>query len=172
MIIHFLFCITIKVFKKIEPKKYCKNKPLSTTMSLFNKVFIGAFCLLATAADYTTDELFTKLDANKDGVITREEIANAASDMKNINMIQNNCSSVEFYDLPDYDVYDKSRYDDIKEEKPPQHIIENDMRERSDSAFQKGRYAAMNDMADIAATYIIADTIMSVMVDALIGKDI
>ena len=46
------------------------------------------------------------------------------------------------------------------------------MWERADSAFQKGRNSAINDMVDIATTYIIADTITSAMVDSLVDKDI
>ena len=51
-------------------------------------------------------------------------------------------------------------------------VYENEMWERADSAFQKGRNSAINDMVDIATTYVIADTITSLMVDSLVDKDI
>lgn len=54
----------------------------------------------------------------------------------------------------------------------PKKTYDDDMWERSGSAYQKGRNSAINDMVDFAATYVLVDTVSTMMVDSLVDKDI
>lgn len=65
----------------------------------------------------------------------------------------------------------KMNYFETNTVKLNKFAVNEDFLERSESAYQKGRNSAFNDVVDIATTYVIADTLGGIMMDALIGKD-
>jgi hypothetical protein len=195
-------------------------------MTQFSILFISLFCIRVNASSYTADELFTKLDSNNDGIITRSELTVSSLGMSYVNIVkkEEECSCFRcdgrYYSKAEVcDVYDNSGCENviginnncyttndkkcecntvskdpyickiplthsfvnflekgqsynIKLNKPVYSSSEYDNMERRTSAsYQTGRDSAFNDMIDLATTYVVVDTMTTIMSDALMGKD-
>lgn len=192
----------------------------------FSILFISLFCIQANASSYTADELFTKLDSNNDGIITRSELAVSSLGMSYVNIVKKEyecscfrCDGKHYNKAVVCDVYDNSGCEnvignnnncytindkkcecntvskdpyickiplthsfvnflerrmnyDININTPTSSSRENsDMRRRTSASYQTGRDSAFNDMVDLATTYVVVDTMTTIMADALMGKD-
>ena len=154
---------------------------------VFGSVYGSAY---AVPTAMTANELFQALDSNGDGVITENEMLGACYTMHAVGPM---CKSQPMCKIPmTHSFVGNWSVCEIALREKETRIREAEMKERasrerkyhkvseydnyydnhySRSSYQRGRDSIVGDIVDAAATYVIADTIVSVFSATLENKD-